>query len=513
MWSPGRIGIGQDEAQFLNVASLPSVRGIVGFLYAHESHPPLFYLIAHFCQVAGLPVPEVMSLLALLASIGTIAAAWWLASLSRFRGAGICSALVVGSSLPLIFYSVQLRPYALVSLLMLVSVVAMVKGLRPRSRTWRAIWAVSLLALLYIHHLGVIVAAAETAALLVVGLRTEALAHIVRSWMGWWCAVVLLSLPDALMAWHQSQVAGYAMGNPVNIFGPARQFLVLCWTYPAEILVSVMAAVAILWQWKGSSTMEPADPLAGVLGTTLAVLLLLLFLAAYRSALLVAHVVLAVAPLGAAAAGVVLAGSFSRGRRIAAAIWLELLVVSSAVGFVQGVGFAKTNIDLTGAYISAEAVRGDVVLVASGAIATSLNRQMRASVTHLDYPLPGAAGTFPFDHEFERMADLGSLRATLDTLASACRAGRRVWFVSGAAWTLTAPVPLVLERDEFGTYIRPSWARASYLYQSLIALYGHASDESPSTFEEHGMEMVRWRRFGPAPSAARPGAGGPRCRM
>jgi hypothetical protein len=512
IWSPGRLGIGQDEAQFLNVSALPGVRGMVAFLYAHESHPPLLYLIAHFARLVGLPMPATMSFLMLLASVGTIGAAWWLASLSRLRGAGLSAALIVGLSIPLIIYSVQLRPYALFSLLLLVSVGAMVEGMRSELRRWRAVWAVSLLALLYTHHLGILVAQAETVALLIVGVRTGALAHTLRTWGIWWCAVALLSLPDALMALHQSRAAGYPVGVAVNVLGPVRQFLVLCWSYPAELLVSLLAAGGVLWSWKRSSTWEREAPLAGILGTTLAVLLLLMILAAYHSALLVPHVVLAVAPLGAAAAGVVLAGCFSRGSRIAGVIWLEFLVVSIGTGFVLGHGFAKTNIDLTGAYISAEAESGDVVLVVSGAIATSLNRQLRAPVTHLDYPLLHAVTAFPFDHEFERMADLGPLRATLDTIASACRAGRRIWFVSGAAWTLTAQAPFVLTRDEFGSFIRPSWARTSYLYRSLIAMYGDAALGSDPELEQHGMEMVRWKRFGPAPGGPSRGAAGSWCR-
>lgn len=74
IWSPGRIGIGQGEAQFLSVSALPSVRGVSSFVYAHESHPPLLYLIARRCQVVGLPMVGVMSPLVLLASVGTIAA-------------------------------------------------------------------------------------------------------------------------------------------------------------------------------------------------------------------------------------------------------------------------------------------------------------------------------------------------------------------------------------------------------------------------------------------------------
>lgn len=181
-------------------------------------------------------------------------------------------------------------------------------------------------------------------------------------------------------------------------------------------------------------------------------------LAAYHSALLAAHVALAVAPLGTAAAGIVAAGLFSRGRRIAGALWLETLVMSTVVGFIQVVGYPKMNIDLTGAFLSAEATPGEVVVVASGAIAACLNRQIRFPVMRLDYPLLGAATAFLFDHEFERMADIGSLRATPDTLDSACRTGRGVWFVAGAAWTLTGPVPLAISRDEFGASIRPSVA-------------------------------------------------------
>lgn len=496
VWSPGRIGVGQDEAQFLHVSALPSIGSIIGFLWSHESHPPLLYLGAHLLQTAGLPIVEMMSLVLLLGSIATVAAAFWLAHHSGLRGAGICSALMVGLSMPLVIYSVQLRPYALVSFLLLISVGALSLGLRTGSWRWRALWAGSLLLMLYLHHLGIVIAAAETVALLLIALRRHILRRTLAIWGAWWAAALLLALPDAVMAWHQSQVAGYPVGNSVALFQPIRQFVRLCWSYPAELLVSVVAGVAVTWRSMRASQQELGDPLRECVGVTLVVLLLLMVLLAYRAGLLVTHVVLAVAPLGATAAGILAADLLRRRPPMAGIIWLEFLVVCLAAGTTQSVGFAKTNIDLTGAYISAEAAPGDVVVVASGAIGVALNRRLHSPVTHIDYPLFTAVKTYPFDHEFERMADSGPLQSTLDTIVSACRAHRRVWFVSGAAWTLTSSAPRTLSRDKFGASVQASWARASFIHQSLLKTFGAPMAASAPNVDKHGMEMVRWDRFG-----------------
>lgn len=260
----------------------------------------------------------------------------------------VSAALLVKPSIPLVIYSVQIRPYALVSPLILVSVGAIVKGLSSESRVWPAMWAVSLPALVCTHYLGSLVAAGS------------------------------------------AFVAHDPGGLPLDIARGARSLG------------------------------------RGALGTP--------------------------------AAGIVVAGLFSRGRRIAGALWLETRVISTFMEFIQVVGYPRINIDLTGAFIRAEAMPGEVVVGASGATAACLNRQIRFPVMRLNYSLLGAATVFPFDHEFERMADIGSLHATPDNLDSACRTGRGVWFVAEAPWTYTGPVPLAIRRDEFGASIRPSVA-------------------------------------------------------
>ena len=51
----------RDEGQFLNVVSLPSPAAIREFLVAHESHPPLYYLLMRWwLQVA--PPGELVSI-------------------------------------------------------------------------------------------------------------------------------------------------------------------------------------------------------------------------------------------------------------------------------------------------------------------------------------------------------------------------------------------------------------------------------------------------------------------
>jgi hypothetical protein len=471
---------------------MDSSRSIIAFLYAHESHPPLLYLVAHVMALVGLAPMAAMSALLLAASVATIVAAWWLASLSGLRWAGLCAGLTVGGSMPLIIYSVQLRPYSLVSLLLLTSVAALVQGHRTGARTWKAVWAASLLLLLYIHHLGILIAAAEVAAAALVGIRRG----VLRAWGGWWFAVVLLSVPDALLAVHQSRIAGYPVAVALDLFRPIRQFVALCWAYPAELLVPTVAVIALVWRWARTPRTAQADPYFGLLGMTLLGLLLLLVMAAYRSGLLVTHVLLAVAPLGGVVAGVVVADCFARGRRVAGIVWIEALLTAGAVGVLWGIGFAKTNIDITGGYINAEAGARDLILVAPGAIGPTLGRGLSRPLSQINYPIAGGVRVFPFDHEFTRMSASLPLTATLDSLTAVCNRGSRVWFVSPAPWRLSHNAPAVLTAAGFGGSIQSSWARASYLHEALLARFGPPKRMSLADSTSRGMEMVRWELFG-----------------
>jgi hypothetical protein len=491
------LGLGQNEAQFVNVSALPDPSAVIAYLYAHESHPPFFYLIGHLFASLGAPVVAAMSLLVLVTSVGVIAATWWLGSLSGRRWPATIAALLVGWSVPQIIYSVQLRPYALVSLLLLLSTGALVQGLQSGRWIWKAAWAAELSVLLYLHHLGMLVAGAEVAALGLISMRRHMPPRELRRWALWCGIVAALALPDLVMLAHQAKVAGYPVPITSGAFRPFEIVVRLCRMFPAELLLAVCASFALAWRWAIPTYDTAPDQLRGVVSLTFTFLLLLLIGATYRSTFLTADVALAISPLGAVSVGLVVTDLLVRGRRVMAACWLEAIVLFSAVSIVLHAGFAKTNIDLMASYINAEARADDAVLVVPGGIAASFNRFLDRPLSQIDYPFMGRLKVYPYDHEFERMAALQPLHAVLDTLAGACEQGRRVWFVFPAPWRLSNTAPAQLSRAEFGGSIQSSWARASYLHDAVMAQFGAPVRMADSSTTSHGMEMAHWELFGP----------------
>jgi hypothetical protein len=497
LWSAGRLGLGQNEAQFLNISAMPDVRAVIAFLYAHESHPPLFYLIAHLLQLVGLPPISAVSGLVLAASVGVVAAAGWVASLSGLRGAGMCAALLVATSVPHIIYSVQLRPYALISLLLLLSLGAMISALRTGRSVWRLAWASALLVLLYLHHLGILIAASQVISLAIYAARRRLGVAHARAWTLACGLVALFVLPDLAMLAHQAGVAGYPAPLGGELVRPMLLFLGLCWRFPAEVLLTAVAALALLWRWCRLASADQIDTCLAMLGLSLSWLLLLLVGVSVRSSFLTVDVALSIAPLGAVAAAVVTTGLLASDRRLAGAIWIEAMVVCTALSALFHMDYAKTNVDLIGDYINAEAMPDDVVLVVPGGIGPALSRTLVRPLSRVDYPFIGPVREYPFDHEFERMSALAPLSAVLDTLEAACMAGRRVWLVTPAPWRLNRTAPSTLTRAEFGASIQPSWARASYLREALLSRFGQPQRTSASDPTARGMEIARWDLFGP----------------
>lgn len=317
--SPGRIGLWRDEVQALNIAGLPGPLEITRFLYLHESHPPLFYFLEHFAgRLTGDGV-GVMSALVLLASIALIPSAWWLASLSQVRGAAAAAAGLVAVSIPHSFFSVQLRPYPLFSLLVMVGTAAMVHdGVTP-SRRWKALWAGMALGLMYLHHAGTVVILAQLVTRFVF-LRSGVTWRVqVRSWSPFLAVVALGVIPDVLMLLHQSSVAADPARHPIEGLQPLRDLWGMIISFPGEAglaLIGAMASVVVRRQPNGPGL---AGHVTAVRTQLAAIQFLvvagLLTLASYRSNLLTPQIVMSTASLGLVTCAIAIGGSMARMHR------------------------------------------------------------------------------------------------------------------------------------------------------------------------------------------------------
>jgi 4-amino-4-deoxy-L-arabinose transferase-like glycosyltransferase len=504
--SPGRIGLWRDEVQALNIASLPTLADVTRFLYFHESHPPLFYYLEHLIGwLTGDPASG-MAALVLLASIVLIPAVWWLASRSQVRGAGAVAAALVAMSVPLAFFGVQLRPYALLSLAMVVSAAAMLQDRENPSRRWRLLWALTALVLIYLHHAGAVFVIGQVAAALLLTVTRPGWSVQVRAWWPYILAVAVGSLPDLVLLAHQSVASAYPAPHPVEVLRPARDLWALLISFPGELGLGALGALICVVPALRASGPGLAEAAARECGRYVALLfvttLALFTLASFRSNLLVAYLVLAVAPLGLAASGIAIASAFASRQRWRAAFLAETAIVCVALSTVAFVGNVKTDNDLVARYMMAEAQQDDLVILVPGALGPSFNRVFAGAQSQIDYPLVGRVARYEFDGNFARVASREALQVVLDSVRATCRQGRRLWFVTPLNWSIAGMPPIELSRAQFGGLGQADVARANLLERYANRAFGQPVRVVHPDLGAGAVEALEARLYGPAEGEA-----------
>lgn len=495
IWSPGRIGLWGDEVQFLQVSALPSYGAIVAFLYAHESHPPLFYFMAHAAGALTGNAEGVMAAFTLTASIALIPAAWWLGSLSGRRGASTLTAALVALSVPLAVLGVQVRPYALFSVLLVCSAGALVRGSEAVGTRWRALWAMLMLMLLYLHHLAVLVLVAELIAIVWLAWRNGMLSTMARAWAPGVSTVVLLAVPDLLMLNHQREVTGYLSGSSISALLPFRQLAWLALTFPGELLVSILASIAavvVVGRNRGPSGVRGGRLVLPVLSGMFLALCLMFIVAGYRHSVLVEHLVLPFAPLGLVAAGIVIADRFGEGQRRAAFLWSQLSVACVLLSALFTVGWSKTDLDLVAQYVDAEAAPGDLVIVIPGWLGSAFNRYFHGPQSQINFPVAGPVSVYEFDHQVPRIRDVAALRVALDSIEGVSVTGRRVWLISPTKWIADSGVSPPDPRSGEAAAFRE---RASILRGQLMRRLGAPSARLTVRRASWSMEVLTLELF------------------
>jgi uncharacterized membrane protein len=453
------------------ISSLDGYKAILAFLYQNESHPPGFYFIGHTLSADGMPT------LVLLASVACIPAAWWLALELGSRVSAHVAAALVALSMPLAYYGTQVRPYSIVSLLTLVSAIALVRACKERQFLWRAVWAGSAVTLVYVHYVGFFVSLAEVCAALYVAWLVRSSRIEVTRWTPTLAIAAALLLPAIALVAHQSQNAGYLAERPWTLLRPLGRWKELVVSFPGETLLPLCASLVTIGRMRLDDVRaRPVADRESLAVAGLAVswicLVVALTLGSYRSVFLADYIVLALAPLGMVLVGAATGQALERGRRLAAGLWLESGLACAFLGAFFLSGVMKTDVDLIARYIDAEALEDDLVLVLPGAAGLSLNVYLNRQLSQIDFPDPGPVRVYRFGGSVERTASLTALGASLDSIASSCKSGRRIWFVVPTTWRLQAHMPLLLKSDSFGGFAQAERARANLLWQAARAQCG-----------------------------------------
>ncbi|HLG51146.1 MAG TPA: glycosyltransferase family 39 protein [Chloroflexota bacterium] len=185
-----------DEGVSIYLAGLDLRALTVAKDFTVDLHPPAYYLLlSAWCSLLG-PSVFAVRLLSVFAGTVTVALVYVVARRLSSAGPALGAALLAALSPIDIYYSQEVRMYALlpvVGLLSLLATIAVIE--RPGRRAWLAWVAANAIGLYLYYYLGLL-AAAEALLLLGLSLRRGAL----TSWLGAQSALILLYIPWGLIA-------------------------------------------------------------------------------------------------------------------------------------------------------------------------------------------------------------------------------------------------------------------------------------------------------------------------
>ncbi len=187
------LGVWVDEANTILIAgqSLPVLLDKLRL----DSSPPFFYVVLHFWMRVFGDAGWALRLFSALVGVGLVASIGWAGRGLISRGAGLWAALFAAVSPIQVFYSQQVRMYALLPLLALLSVAFLVRYLGDGQRRHYALWVAFTILALYTHNFAIYLLPVDAVLIALSG-------QLLRGFGSWALAGALVSLTYA--AWIPS---------------------------------------------------------------------------------------------------------------------------------------------------------------------------------------------------------------------------------------------------------------------------------------------------------------------
>jgi 4-amino-4-deoxy-L-arabinose transferase-like glycosyltransferase len=455
-----RSGIWRDEGLFLAVVRLPDLGAMLVFLRDHESHPPLFYLMARAWQALVGPTDMAMLALPILFGVALSPAAYWVGARLFSERAGLAAAFALAVSPLLAEVGGQARPYSFLALLSLALAYALVRG------HWVAYALLAAAALLTHNYAWVVLGGFALAALPFGRWRGLVGAHV---------AAAVLWAPWAPAFWQQLRHAGHAagpitkLGTPGSMLGYVFFGLPDPWLGWAVVLGAALLVVLAARRADAERRLAYAIFMGGPAAAVAASIA-----GSWVTDLFLARTLMALAPcvvLAAWAACFELAQGKAR--------WLPALPVMATAWLAFWIGtqlhaMPRSNARELAHAVAERARPTDLVVVAPEWLASSFNTYYPPTNPQLDYPALERELATPFNDVAARMGDPVAYRAALAKLAAARTANVRVWLVVDRQG-LVAPappgedLPPALLKDDWTLIGR---ARSAQLQAALRRLYG-----------------------------------------
>jgi hypothetical protein len=471
-----RSGLGCDEAQFLWIVRIPSLSGMLDFLWHHESHPPLFYFLIRAWQgIFGDSEAAALALPMLFGSV-LIPTTYWVGRHVFSPASGLIAAAFVTAAPLMVRYSAMVRPYSLLPLLCLLSAFSLWWGLkRGHFWPWAAHVAVTL-AMLLTHNWAWMAFGAEwiiAAAWLALRRRQTDLS-VCRSWAISQVAILVGYAPWFPALIFQSRHAGHDAFALYPLL-VVISFAELAVSLPMYFALPVCAIFLLAGAWhvlcrRTSFHLDCGRQLGLIIFLGLPVLAFqMAAVLSIKKFLLLPHCLVTVAPCVLLVSGYAIASMSNMPSTLCAVITALYLIFS--LGNLRDV---KSNAREVAAVIAAQAAPKDLIVISPPWYASAFNYYYMLGNSQISYPHEERLGAIQYDDLKDRLLDPGSMLKVKEGLAEARREGRPVWLVIKPDLTQAdAPDSDELPQSlDFETYGKVGRIRANQLRKHLEALYG-----------------------------------------
>ncbi len=494
-----RGGLWCDEAQFLWIVRIPTLRAMLDFLWHHESHPPLFYVLMRgWLAIFGDSEPAALSLPIILGT-ALVPAAHFVGNRVFSSYTGLIAASIIAASPLLANYSGYVRPYSLLPLLCLTSVYLLWRGLcGGGARIWAA-QAIIGLAMLLTHNWAWMVFSAEATVIAICLLAGRLSSTILGHWLLAQVAVIAGYAPWVPALLYQVRHAGYGPRS-VNLLEATSVFAEMMTSLPSVVVLGLMlplivVAIGRLRDRSARENMALFLDTRGIALLLFAGIPVIAFAAAvllsYRNNLY--HNVPCPIMLTPCIIVVIafLISSWSSWPRLVGGLLVSAYLLIS-LGLM---GCQKANTSALADAVAARAEPSDIVVVTPCWFASSFDYYFKPNNLQIVYPYNFAAGPIFYDRLRDRLLDpepMTRFRAEIDR---AYRAGRRIWLVK-VNEVLVIP-RIAPERDTVPpenqnlTYPDLGYSRANQITEMIESKFGKSTDEICPRRDRPGIEILR----------------------
>jgi len=492
LWATTATGVWRDEGLFLFVVRMPTCGQMLEFLRWQESHPPLFYLFMRgWLRIFG-DSTEAAIAVPLLCGTSLILVIYFVGARMFSPRAGMLASVLYAFSPIAVRYSAQIRPYSLLTVLSLLAVYFLWRGLRQGPpRFWIGYTLVTAASMLIHSWAWLLFGAHGVVALAFVLFQDQALKRwLVRRLVLSATGVVLLYSPWLPALLHQSR---HAAAGPLRLPNSLHLGLLAgrAATVSADglllglvviLIASAITAVLIITRLRQRtlplSRSDSGKRLAFLanLGVPLAALGAA-FLLSFRSnllhegcaSILEPHLLLVVSAQLTAAAR----SHEPTARRLGTQAVLGIALWLYGYGWSQPMVVHKSNAREVAAAVTAQAQPSDLVVVAPEWLASSFNYYFEGANEQIDFPTLHRKGAVEFLSVRDRLIDPAAYAAATAALRRAKAAGRNIVLIMDCRKLTEAvqesgalPADRMLASEEAGL------VRANQLRKFLIGLYG-----------------------------------------